>query len=214
MIYLLDTNACIHHLKFPNSPITRKLATLRSSDIAVCSVTKAELFYGAMRSDNPTEALRSQQEFLGRFESLPFDDPAGLIQGRIRAQLAAVGGVVKLTEVKHLNPLHQIATPLGRHWEDTRHLLPTLKALVHHVTIFLRRELVLFGMKMLSNHLEGSQKSLGLSPRLESTHASFSNSCGLMGILRPVVQPLVLAVVCVRQQLSLGCSITFEFVCY
>lgn len=91
MIYLLDTNACIHHLKFPNSPITCKLATLLPTDIAVCSVTKAELFYGAMRSDNPTEALKSQQEFLGRFESLPFDDPAGLIQGRIRAQLAAVG---------------------------------------------------------------------------------------------------------------------------
>lgn len=91
MIYLLDTNACIHHLKFSNSPVTRKLATLLPTDIAVCAVTKAELFYGAMRSNNPTDALRNQQEFLGPFESLPFDDQAGLIQGRIRAQLAAVG---------------------------------------------------------------------------------------------------------------------------
>lgn len=94
MIYLLDTNACIHHLKFSNSPVTRKLVTLRSTDIAVCSVTKAELFYGAMRSNNPTDALRSQQEFLGRYESLPFDDPAGLIQGRVRAQLAALGSPI------------------------------------------------------------------------------------------------------------------------
>lgn len=91
MIYLLDTNACIQHLKSPNSLITRKLATLFPTDIAVCSVTKAELFYGAMRSSNPTEALRGQQEFLGLFVSLPFDDQAGLIQGRIRAQLAAAG---------------------------------------------------------------------------------------------------------------------------
>ncbi len=49
MIYLLDTNACIHHLKFADSPVTRKLAT-HLPETAVCSVTKAELFYGAMRN--------------------------------------------------------------------------------------------------------------------------------------------------------------------
>jgi len=91
MIYLLDTNACIHHLKFPNSFVTRQLATLLPADVAVCSITKAELFYGAMRSNNPTGALRTQQEFLAQFVSLPFDDRAGLIHGRIRAQLAALG---------------------------------------------------------------------------------------------------------------------------
>ncbi len=31
MIYLLDTNACIHHLKFADSPITRKLTKQVSS---------------------------------------------------------------------------------------------------------------------------------------------------------------------------------------
>lgn len=91
MIYLLDTNACIHHLKFQNSIVTHKLIALRPSDVAVCSVTKAELFYGAMRSNNPTQSLRSQQEFLSQIVSLPFDDEAGLIHGRIRAQLASKG---------------------------------------------------------------------------------------------------------------------------
>lgn len=91
MIYLLDTNACIHHLKVTNSPITRKLATWQRTDIAVCAVTKAELFYGAMGSNNPTQTLRRQQEFLALFVSLPFDDQAGLIHGRIRAQLQRQG---------------------------------------------------------------------------------------------------------------------------
>jgi len=91
MIYLLDTNACIHHLKFPNSAITRKLSTLQRSHIAVSAVTKAELFYGAMRSNNPTQTLRQQQEFLSLFASLPFEDQAGLIHGRIRAQLEGQG---------------------------------------------------------------------------------------------------------------------------
>lgn len=54
-------------------------------------MTKAELFYGSMRSNNPTQAHRAQQEFLVQLISLPFDDQAALIFGRIRAQLAAVG---------------------------------------------------------------------------------------------------------------------------
>ena len=90
MIYLLDTNACIHHLKFADSPITRKL-TIHLPETAVCSVTKAELFYGAMRSNNPTQSLRVQQEFLELFVSLAFDDEAARICGRIRAQLAERG---------------------------------------------------------------------------------------------------------------------------
>jgi len=90
VIYLLDTNACIHHLKFANSPITHKLA-IHLPETAICSVTKAELFYGAMRSTNPTQAIREQQEFLELFVSFGFDDEAAQICGRIRAQLANQG---------------------------------------------------------------------------------------------------------------------------
>jgi tRNA(fMet)-specific endonuclease VapC len=90
MIYLLDTNACIHHLKFADSPITRKL-TIHLPETAICSVTKAELFYGAMRSNNPTQSMRVQQEFLELFVSLAFDDEAARISGRIRAKLADRG---------------------------------------------------------------------------------------------------------------------------
>jgi tRNA(fMet)-specific endonuclease VapC len=88
MIYLLDTNACIHHLRHPNSPVTRKLNNLDLTTVAVSAVTKAEMFYGSMRSSNPTQSLRTQQEFLSLFVSLPFDDQAAVVCGRIRAQLA------------------------------------------------------------------------------------------------------------------------------
>ena len=62
-----------------------------TDEMAVCSVVKAELFYGAMRSNDPTRTLERQQGFLNRFTSLPFDDEAALIFGRIRASLAAAG---------------------------------------------------------------------------------------------------------------------------
>jgi tRNA(fMet)-specific endonuclease VapC len=91
MIYLLDTNACIHYLNVRDSAVARKLATLQSADVAVCSVVKAELFYGARRTKNPTRTLAVQQQFLSRFVSLPFDDTAAEVYGNIRARLAALG---------------------------------------------------------------------------------------------------------------------------
>lgn len=91
MIYILDTNACIVYMNRPMSGVRRRLETMRPEDVVVCSVVKAELFYGAMRSNNPGRTLANQQEFLNRFVSLPFDDRAALIFGRIRAELAALG---------------------------------------------------------------------------------------------------------------------------
>jgi len=91
MIYLLDTNACIVYLNRPDSGVRRRLETLSPLDVAVCSIVKAELFYGAMRSSNPERTRSFQSEFLNRFVSLPFDDRSAVVYGRIRAQLAVLG---------------------------------------------------------------------------------------------------------------------------
>lgn len=79
MIYLLDTNACIVYLNRPMSGVRRRLECLSPQDIAVCSVVKAELFYGARRSKNPQRTLALQSAFLNNFVSLPFDDAAATI---------------------------------------------------------------------------------------------------------------------------------------
>ena len=50
MIYLLDSNTCIVYLKFADSRVRTRLDSLSANDIAVCSVVKSELFYGAMKS--------------------------------------------------------------------------------------------------------------------------------------------------------------------
>lgn len=91
MIYLLDTNTCIGYLNGRSIGVLRRLQALPSQDVAVCSVVKAELFYGSMRSNNPARSLAQQQDFLNRFISLPFDDQSALIYGQIRAGLAASG---------------------------------------------------------------------------------------------------------------------------
>ena len=91
MRYLLDTNVCVRYLNGDSLAIRRKLQTIDLADIAICSIVKLELFYGAMRSNNPNETWARTRRFIEVFVSLPFDDIAALIAGRIRAQLANLG---------------------------------------------------------------------------------------------------------------------------
>ncbi|WP_041462542.1 type II toxin-antitoxin system tRNA(fMet)-specific endonuclease VapC [Chroococcidiopsis thermalis] len=91
MMYLLDTNTCIGYLKGRAVGVRQRLEAIPSTDVFVCSVVKAELFYGAMKSSNPERTLARQQEFLNQYVSLPFDDRAALIYGQIRAFLAING---------------------------------------------------------------------------------------------------------------------------
>jgi len=91
MRYLLDINVCVVYLNGRSNVIRDRLISTPIEDMAVCSVIKAELFYGAMRSNNPTRILEHQQDFLERFISLPFGDEAALLFGQIRAILASTG---------------------------------------------------------------------------------------------------------------------------
>ncbi|MFW9260700.1 type II toxin-antitoxin system tRNA(fMet)-specific endonuclease VapC [Nostoc sp. CALU 546] len=91
MKFLLDTNTCIIYMRGKNSTLKQKLESTATKDIAVCSIVKAELFYGAMKSANPVRNLTLQQEFLAQSISLTFDDLAAMSFGTIRSQLEALG---------------------------------------------------------------------------------------------------------------------------
>ncbi|MEH2000144.1 MAG: type II toxin-antitoxin system VapC family toxin [Nostoc sp.] len=90
MKFLLDTNTCIIYMRGKNSTLKQKLESTATKDIAVCSIVKAELFYGAMKSAKPQRNLTLQQQFLAQFTSLPFDDLAATTFGTIRSQLEAL----------------------------------------------------------------------------------------------------------------------------
>ena len=91
MRYLLDTNVCVVYLNGRSLVVRQRLRAADLEEVAVCSVVKAELLYGAMRTNNPERTLTAQQQFLNRFPSLPFDDSSAVIAARIRAQLAERG---------------------------------------------------------------------------------------------------------------------------
>lgn len=93
--FLLDTNVCIHLLNpNRNQLIVSKLKSLHSERVFLSSIVKAELYYGAYRSDRRTENLALLEQFFGAFVTLPFDEHCERIYGQIRAQLAQQGNLI------------------------------------------------------------------------------------------------------------------------
>jgi tRNA(fMet)-specific endonuclease VapC len=91
MKYLLDTNVCIRYIN-GRAPLLRlKLAQVPPSEILISSVTKAELFYGSAKSQNPLLSRQKQDEFLSLFKSVTFDDLAADVYGNIRGLLEKQG---------------------------------------------------------------------------------------------------------------------------
>ena len=91
MTYLLDTNVCIDYLNGRVIRVREHMESLSPSEVVLCSIVKAELFYGAMKSVNPSLTLARQEPFISQFLSLPFDDTAAEQYGRLRAFLAKQG---------------------------------------------------------------------------------------------------------------------------
>lgn len=99
-IYLLDTNVCIVYLKGRSEKVKSRIDDLEAEQIAVCSVVKAELFYGSMRSNNLEKNLNLQKSFVSQFVSLPFDDSCAEIYGKVRADLAKKGTPISSNDIQ------------------------------------------------------------------------------------------------------------------
>ena len=55
MKYLLDTNACIGHLRGTSPGVTERLRRAKRSDVTTCSVVRSELMHGAAHSRDPSK---------------------------------------------------------------------------------------------------------------------------------------------------------------
>lgn len=91
MIYLLDTNTCIRYLNGQSTAIRARLEELHPRDVNLCSVVKAELLYGAVKSAIRERTLARLERFFDAFASFPFDDRAAEAYGTIRGDLEKQG---------------------------------------------------------------------------------------------------------------------------
>ena len=94
MRYLLDTNICIYFLNQRSEHIIHQLRKIPPQDVWLCSIVKAELWYGAMKSARKVENQARLEEFFAGFLSLPFDEDAVHAYGEIRAQVERDGAPV------------------------------------------------------------------------------------------------------------------------
>ena len=88
--YLLDTNACIALMK-GNAGVKARLREVGMEAVWLCAPVKAELWFGACKSQRVTENQARLRLFFNDLPSLPFDDIAAEHFGEIRALLARAG---------------------------------------------------------------------------------------------------------------------------
>ena len=91
MIYLLDTDSCVYVLSGREPLVGRRLRSMRDADVAISTVTRAEMYSGAVRSEQPGLTRAAQDRFFARFASLAFDDAAADAYGRIDGFLKSRG---------------------------------------------------------------------------------------------------------------------------
>lgn len=93
-MYLLDTNTCIHFMNGTSQAVKRRFQQCSPSEIAVCSVVKAELLFGARHSQRVEANLQKLKLFFAPLQSLPFDDRCAEEYAQIRADLTRQGKLI------------------------------------------------------------------------------------------------------------------------
>ena len=88
--YLLDTNACIALMK-ENAGLVARVRHAGMESLMLCAPVKAELWFGACKSQRVAENQHRLRQFFNDLPSLPFDDAAAERCGEIRATLATQG---------------------------------------------------------------------------------------------------------------------------
>ena len=92
-LYLLDTNVLIALLRGAGDAARPRLRAAEGR-IAVSTVSEMELEYGVERSRDPVRSRQAVDELLSLVDVVPFDTPAAMHAGRIRAVLAGRGSPI------------------------------------------------------------------------------------------------------------------------
>ncbi len=90
MRYVLDTNICIYALKLQGRVVER-MREHTPSEIAITTITLAELWFGTRKSTRRLAVRREVDAFLEPFEVLPFDRDAADAYSGVRFDLERIG---------------------------------------------------------------------------------------------------------------------------
>jgi len=91
MKYMLDTNICIYLIKQQPRGVIDKFQGIIPGEIAISSVTVAEMMYGVGKSQHKERNKSALESFLAPLEIVDFDFKAAQHYGAIRAYLEKMG---------------------------------------------------------------------------------------------------------------------------
>jgi tRNA(fMet)-specific endonuclease VapC len=91
MKYLLDTNVCVTFLNQRKPLLTKRFLSVAAPDKIICSIVRAELLYGAFKSQRQSSSLHTIEAFLSGYPNLDFDADTARIYGQLRAELEKKG---------------------------------------------------------------------------------------------------------------------------
>jgi tRNA(fMet)-specific endonuclease VapC len=91
MKFLLDTNICIYIIKKRPADVINRFKNIDPGDIAISSITLAELQFGVMKSSDPVRNQEALNKFITPLEIVDFDYFDTLEYGKTRAYLESKG---------------------------------------------------------------------------------------------------------------------------
>lgn len=91
MRVLLDTNICVYMIKNKPPEVRELFEQFVPGDIAISSITVAELQYGVEKSAAREKNTSALEAFLLPLEIAQFDTDSALVYGKIRAELERQG---------------------------------------------------------------------------------------------------------------------------
>ena len=91
MTYLLDTDTCIYVLNKQPPQVAKKFRTIKAENIALSSVTLAELYYGAEKSRLGERNKRALAQFVMALNKADFTSEAAQTYAGLRVYLERSG---------------------------------------------------------------------------------------------------------------------------
>ena len=96
--YLLDTNIVIYVMKRRPMEVLQTF-NQNAERMAISSITLAELFHGAEKSQRVSDNLNAIEDFCSRLEVLPYTAKASQHYGAIRAELEKNGTPIGINDL-------------------------------------------------------------------------------------------------------------------
>jgi|SRR5665213_123890 len=91
--YLLDTNIVSDLIRHPQGRAAERIRKIGDGSVCTSIIVAAELRYGEAKKGSPKLTVQLEQ-VLGPLEIIPFEAPAEIVYGKIRAQLEQAGTVI------------------------------------------------------------------------------------------------------------------------